>query len=148
MNLITTLSKRYLYVFLLLGFPLFMNAQTCNNIATQMFMAERLEPAGIPVTSKLLNPSKSAQKSDVNESVASNFKRGFKVLILEREGDLYKVANSDLGRTMMIHSPDLVLHEDQHYSLVMRKLKNTGESFDQAEEAKQVNWEVVSGGMR
>lgn len=141
----------YLLVFLFLGLPLFMNAQQCPNIWAQKSWGQRLEPSGIPVTSKIIPPFHSNYGVGKTKPVPNYLKSGFKVLVLERHGDLYKVANSDLGRTMVVNSPDLELEEDSHYSLVMRRLHRNpkGDQAENAtEEGKHVDWEVLSGSMR
>ena len=137
----------YPFLFLLLGFPLIMNAQSCGgDFAQQYAWSKRMEPAGIPVTSKINNPSKSKIG---NQPVPTYMKSGFKVLVMERKGDQYKVANSDLGRTMHISSPNLELEENNHYLLVMRRLPDHGDSGENSTEQDQsADWEVLSGRLR
>ena len=150
MNLLNMKKSFYPFLFLLLGSPMLMNAQSCGgDFAQQYSWSQRLEPAGIPVTSRIANPSKSKYRADGNHPVPTYLKSGFKVMVIERKGDLYKVANSDLGRTMYITSPDIELDENNHYTLVMRKLEYPGESGENASgDVKQPDWEVVSGSLR
>ena len=150
MTLFTMKKSFYSFLFLLLGFPLFMNAQSCGaDFAAQYSWSKRMEPAGIPVTSKINNPSKSKLRSAENHPVPTYQKSGFKVMVMERKGDQYKVANSDLGRTMHISSPNLELEENNHYLLVMRRLPDHGDSGENSTEQDQsADWEVISGRLR
>lgn len=139
----------YLFLFLLLGFPLLMNAQSCPNLAVQKTYTQRLELTGVAITSKIMDPSNPLPRSNQNKIDGTYSNGGFKVLVLEREGDLYKVANSDLGRTMMVRSPGLELEENNYYSLVMRKFRRESQPMaNSAENGQAVDWEVISGSLR
>ena len=75
--------------------------------------------------------------------------RTFRVFVIEKDGQCYKVANSDLGRTMYIKSEDLSLQQNTHYELRMRKLPDPAAEGEAPEEKDcSAKWEVLSGGLR
>ena len=75
--------------------------------------------------------------------------RSCRVYVMEKDGECYKVANSDLGRTMKIRCEDLDLNTGTHYELRLRKLPDpAAEGEAPNEDDCNPEWEVVTGGYR
>ncbi len=105
---------------------------------------------GISYTSQIVKPFHPTLGA--SEGTSTNFaeEMNFRVQVLEKEGDIYKVANADLRRTMLVRSSDFQLHQNEYYTLRMRKIikqeTNSENSFDDLKNKTETpEWEVISG---
>lgn len=95
------------------------------------------------------NSRRYGKKSKVKSGSAKAAIRTFKVFVMEKDGDCYKVANSDLGKTMKVHSKGTQLDTEAHYELRLRKLQKTGTEAEAPEGGPcDADWEVVGSQKR
>lgn len=142
-NLVTILSTLSLFI---ISIPSVSSAQSCPSVNNPILSS------GIPTNShivgyyegkgRLSNPS--ALDRHANAPAHT-----YRVYVMERNKQCYKIANSDLGRTMTVHCEAFQLDTETHYELRLRKLPKPATQAEAPDsEECDADYEVISSGRR